>query len=96
MSDDHSRIARLEEGVKSICRSLDEIKSDAQRREHKMDSMASEYVRFKEHRETVCRPLHSRLDDLELRVRALEAFKWKALGAIGVVSFMANLLASKL
>lgn len=96
MSDDHSRIARLEEGIKSVCHTLDEMKEAASRREQKMDSIADEYVRFKEHRESVCRPLHVKLDDLELRVRALEAFKWKALGAIGVVSFMANILASKL
>ena len=93
MSDDHSRIARLEEGIKSVCHTLDEIKEAAQRREQKMDSIADEYVRFKEHRESVCHPLHVRLDDLELRVRALEAFKWKALGAIGVITFIASSLA---
>lgn len=38
MSDDHSRIARLEEGIKSVCHTLDEIKQAAQRREQKMDS----------------------------------------------------------
>ena len=93
MSDDHSRIARLEEGIKSLCHTLDEMKDAATRREQKMDSIADEYVRFKEHRESVCRPLHIKLDDLELRVRALEAFKWKALGAIGVITFLASSLA---
>ena len=67
MSDDHSRIARLEEGIKSVCHSLDEMKQAAQRREQKMDSIADSYVRFKEHRESVCRPLHKRLDELDLR-----------------------------
>lgn len=93
MSDDHSRIARLEEGIKSVCKALDDIKAAAERREQKMDSIVNEYVRFKEHRESVCQPLHARLDDLELRVRALEAFKWKALGAIGVITFIASSLA---
>ena len=93
MSDDHSRIARLEEGIKSVCHTLDEIKEAATRREQKMDSLTDEYVRFKEHRESVCHPLHIRIDDLELRVRALESFKWKALGAIGVITFLASSLA---
>ena len=96
MSDDHSRIARLEEGIKSVCHTLDEIKEAALRREQKIDSISDEYFRFKEHRESVCRPLHARLDDLELRVRALESFKWKALGAIGVITFLASLLAQVL
>lgn len=96
MADDHSRIARLEEGIKSVCHSLDEMRADALRREEKIDSMKGEYVRFKEHRETVCRPLHVRLDDLELRVRALEAFKWRAVGAVGIVTFIANIVAQKL
>lgn len=93
MGDDHSKIVRLEEGIKSVCKTLDEIKAAAERREQKMDSIADEYVRFKEHRESVCRPLHARIDDLELRVRALEAFKWKALGAVGVITFIASSLA---
>lgn len=96
MSDDHSRIARLEEGIKSVCHSLDQMRADALRREEKIDSMMGEYVRFKEHRETVCRPLHVRLDDLELRVRALESFKWRAVGAVGIVTFITNIVAQKL
>lgn len=93
MGDDHSKIVRLEEGIKAVCKTLDEIKAAAERREQKMDSIADEYIRFKEHRESVCRPLHARIDDLELRVRALEAFKWKALGAVGVITFVASALA---
>ena len=93
MSDDHSRIARLEEGIKSVCKTLDDIKAAAERREQKMDSIANEYVRFKERRESVCQPLHARLDDLEFRVRALEAFKWRSLGSIGVITFIASSLA---
>ena len=93
MIDEPSRIARLEEVQKSILHTLDEMRADALRREEKIDSMKGECVRFKEHRESVCRPLHVRLDDLELRVRALEAFKWKALGAIGVITFIASSLA---
>ena len=31
MSDDHSRIARLEEGIKSVCKALDDIKAAAER-----------------------------------------------------------------
>ena len=93
MGDDHSKIVRLEEGIKAVCKSLDEIKAAAERREQKMDSIADEYVRFKEHRESVCRPLHARIDDLELRVRSLEAFKWRSLGSIGVITFIASSLA---
>ena len=63
MCDDHSRIARLEEGIKSVCKTLDEIKSAAERREQKMVSIVNEYVRFKEHSESVFQPLHARLDD---------------------------------
>lgn len=96
MSDDHSRIARLEEGIKSVCHTLDQMSTDALRREEKIDSMKGEYVRFKEHRESVCRPLHKRLDELDLRVRALEAFKWRAVGAVGIITFLANIIAQKL
>lgn len=107
MSDDHSRIARLEEGIKSVCHTLDEMRADALRRESKMDSIAQEYVRFKAHREDVCKPLHARIDKLgadcaerfeglDVRVRALEAFKWRAVGAVGVITFIANLVAQKL
>ena len=105
--DDHSRIARIEEAQKSILRTLDEMHADALRREAKMDSIAQEYVRFKAHREDVCQPLHARLDKLgkdcderfeglDVRVRALEAFKWRAVGAVGVITFIANLVAQKL
>lgn len=96
MPDDHSRIARLEEGIKSVCHTLDQMSADALRREEKIDSMKGEYVRFKEHRESVCRPLHKRLDELDLRVRALEAFKWRAVGAVGIITFIANIVAQKL
>lgn len=96
MSDEPSRIARLEETQKSILHTLDEMRADALRREDKIDSMKCEYVRFKEHRETFCRPFHVRLDDLELRVRALEAFKWRAVGAVGIITFLANIIAQKL
>lgn len=96
MPDDHSRIARLEEGIKSVCHTLDRMSADALRREEKIDSMKGEYVRFKEHRESVCRPLHKRLDELDLRVRALEAFKWRAVGAVGIITFIANIVAQKL
>lgn len=105
--DDHSRIARIEEAQKSILRTLDEMHADALRRESKMDSIAQEYVRFKAHREDVCQPLHARLDrlgkdcderfeGLDVRVRALEAFKWRAVGAVGVITFIANIVAQKL
>lgn len=105
--DDHSRIARIEEAQKSILRTLDEMHADALRRESKMDSIAQEYVRFKAHREDVCQPLHARLDKLgkdcderfeglDVRVRALEAFKWRAVGAVGVITFIANIVAQKL
>lgn len=96
MSDEPSRIARLEETQKSILHTLDQMRADALRREDKIDSMKGEYVRFKEHRETFCRPFHVRLDDLELRVRALEAFKWRAVGAVGIITFLANIIAQKL
>lgn len=96
MPDDHSRIARVEEAYKSILRTLGEMRSDALRRESKMDEIAREYVRFKAHREDVCRPLSERLDDLDLRVRALEAFKWRAVGAVGIITFLANIAAQKL
>lgn len=96
MSDEPSRIARLEEMQKSIFHTLDQMRADALRREEKIDSMKGEYVRLKEHRESVCRPLRFRLDDLELRVRALEAFKWRAVGAVGIVTFIANIVAQKL
>lgn len=107
MPDDHSRIARVEEAQKSILRTLDEMRSDALRREAKMDSVAQEYVRFKAHREDVCKPLHARIDkldtdtsekfeSLDLRVRALEAFKWRTIGAVGIITFLANIIAQKI
>lgn len=105
--DDHSRIARIEEAQKSILRTLDEMHADALRRESKMDSIGQEYVRFKAHREDVCKPLHARIDKLgadcaerfeglDVRVRALEAFKWRAVGAVGIITFIANVVAQKL
>lgn len=107
MPDDHSRIARIEEAQKSILRTLDEMHADALRRESKMDSIGQEYVRFKAHREDVCKPLHARIDKLgadcaerfeglDVRVRALEAFKWRAVGAVGIITFIANVVAQKL
>lgn len=96
MSDEPSRIARLEETQKSIFHTLDQMRADALRREEKIDAMKDDYVSFKTQRETFCRPLHVRLDDLELRVRALEAFKWRAVGAVGIVTFIANIVAQKL
>ena len=96
MSDEPSRIARLEETQKSILHTLDQMRADALRREDKIDSIKADYVSFKDHRETVCRPLHVRLDDLEIRVRALEAFKWRAVGAVGIITFIANVVAQKI
>ncbi len=96
MSDDHSRIARLEEGIKSVCHTLDQMRADALRREEKIDAMKNDCVSFKTQRETFCQPLHVKVDNLELRVRALEAFKWRAVGAVGIITFIANIVAQKL
>lgn len=107
MSDETSRLVRAEENYKSILSTLAEMKDDARRREEKLDSMSEEYTRFKEHREFVCKPLHTKVETLEemlkkiyesldLRIRNLEAFKWKAMGAVGVITFVANFLAQKL
>lgn len=96
MSDEPSRIARLEETQKSILHTLDQMRADALRREEKIDAMKGEYFRFETHRNEVCRPLHKRLDELDLRVRALEAFKWRAVGAVGIITFIANVVAQKL
>lgn len=107
MSDETSRLVRAEENYKSILTTLAEMKDDARRREEKLDSMSEEYTRFKEHREFVCKPLHIKVENLEetlkkiyesldLRIRNLEAFKWKAMGAVGVITFVANFLAQKL
>lgn len=107
MSDESSRLVRAEENYKSILTTLAEMKDDARRREEKLDSMSEEYTRFKEHREFVCKPLYTKVENLEemlkkiyesldLRIRNLEAFKWKAMGAVGVITFIANFLAQKL
>lgn len=107
MSDETSRLVRAEENYKSILTTLAEMKDDARRREEKLDSMSEEYTRFKEHREFVCKPLYVKVENLEetlkkiyesldLRIRNLEAFKWKAMGAVGVITFVANFLAQKL
>ena len=107
MSDEASRLVRAEENYKSILTTLAEMKDDARRREEKLDSMSEEYTRFKEHREFVCKPLHTKVENLEemlkkiyesldLRIRNLEAFKWKAMGAVGVITFVANFVAQKL
>lgn len=107
MLDETSRLVRAEENYKSILTTLAEMKDDARRREEKLDSMSEEYTRFKEHREFVCKPLHTKVENLEemlkkiyesldLRIRNLEAFKWKAMGAVGVITFLANFLAQKL
>lgn len=96
MSDEPSRIARIEEAQKSILRTLDEMHVDALRREEKIDAMKVEYSRFETHRNEVCRPLRKRIDELDLRVRALEAFKWRAVGAVGIITFITNIVAQKL
>lgn len=107
MSDETSRLVRAEENYKSILTTLAEMKDDARRREEKLDSMSEEYTRFEEHREFVCKPLLIKVENLEetlkkiyesldLRIRNLEAFKWKAMGAVGVITFVANFLAQKL
>lgn len=96
MSDEPSRIARLEETQKSILHTLDQMRADALRREEKIDAMKGEYCRLETHRDEVCRPHHKRLDELDLRVRALEAFKWRAVGAVGIITFIANIVAQKL
>lgn len=107
MSDETSRLVRAEENYKSILATLSEMKDDARRREEKLDSMSEEYTRFKEHREFVCKPLLIKVENLEemckkiyesldLRIRNLEAFKWKAMGAVGVITFVANFVAQKL
>lgn len=107
MSDETSRLVRAEENYKNILTTLAEMKDDARRREEKLDSMSEEYTRFKEHREFVCKPLHTKVENLEemlkkfyesldLRIRNLEAFKWKAMGAVGVITFVANFVAQKL
>ena len=107
MSDETSRLVRAEENYKSILTTLAEMKDDARRREEKLDSMSEEYTRFKEHREFVCKPLHTKVENLEealkkiyesldLRIRNLEAFKRTAMGAVGVITFVANFLAQKL
>lgn len=93
MSDDHSRIARLEEGIKSVCKTLDDIKAAAERREQKMDSIANKYTRFEARSDSMCKPLNEKIKNLELRVIDLESFKWKAIGAIGVITFIASSLA---
>lgn len=107
MSGETSRLVRAEENYKSILTTLSEMKDDARRREEKLDSMSEEYTRFKEHREFVCKPLNTKVENLEemlkkvyesldLRIRNLEVFKWKAMGAVGVITFVANFLAQKL
>lgn len=107
MSDETSRLVRAEENYKNILATLAEMKDDARRREEKLDSMSEEYTRFKEHREFVCKPLYTKVENLEdmfkkiydsldSRIRNLEAFKWKAMGAVGVITFVANFLAQKL
>lgn len=107
MSDETSRLVRAEENYKNILTTLAEMKVDARRREEKLDVMSEEYTRFKEHREFVCKPLHTKVENLEemlkkiyesldSRIRNLEAFKWKAMGAVGVITFVANFLAQKL
>ena len=107
MSDETSRLVRAEENYKNIITTLAEMKDDARRREEQLDSMSEEYTRFKEHREFVCMPLRTKVEHLEemlkkiyesldSRIRNLEAFKWKAMGAVGVITFVANFLAQKL
>lgn len=96
MSDDHSRIARLETHTAAIKETLEDMKLSAMRREEKIDRLVSDYANFETHRQSVCKPFQKRFEDLEDRVRALEAFKWKTMGAIGIITFFANILANKL
>lgn len=75
MSDDKSRLARVEEDVKNICRSLDEMKEDARNREKKLDEILVQATRtngrvneLERHRDTVCRVNSEGLEAVKKRM----------------------------
>lgn len=83
MSDDHSRIARLEEAVKSVCHSLDEMKSDAKERGDKLDRMIAQIA--------VAIATVEKIKELETRLRAVESWRWYSLGAFAVIVYVLDL-----
>ena len=93
MPDDHSKLIRLEAEKEAFLHALDELKENARRREQKIDELRRDVDRSLNFKETSCRSCIQRLENLELRVRALENTKFYWLGAIAAVSFAASLIA---
>lgn len=93
MSDDHSRLIRLEEAKKAFSHELEAVKDAASRRESKLDKIQQEIERSRMYRETMCKDCMARINDLELRVRSLENAKYYMLGATGVVTFISSIAA---
>lgn len=93
MPDDHSKLIRLEAEKEAFFHALDEIKENARRREQKIDELRRDVDRSLNFKETSCKSCIQRLENLELRIRALENTKFYWLGAIAAVSFIASFIA---
>lgn len=93
MLDDHSKLIRLETEKEAFEHTLEEMRLGAQRREQKLDDLRRDVDRSLVFKETTCKGCIQRLENLELRVRALENTKFYWVGAIAAVSFISSLLA---
>ena len=75
MSDDHSRLARLEQDVKNICRTLDDMRQDAKMREEILQKIHEQTIKtngrvsaLEEHKNTVCKATIDGLDVVRRRM----------------------------
>ena len=87
MSDDHSRIVRLEESIKSICRTLDEMKESAHERTEKLDMLMSQIA--------VALATVEKLKEFETRLRAVESWRWYSLGAFAVIVYIIDIVSKR-
>lgn len=88
MSDDHSRIVRLEATTNSISHTLDEMKESAKQRSEKLDNLIEKIA--------VALATVEKFKEFEVRLRAVESWRWYTLGATGVIVFIVDVLSKKL
>ena len=88
MSDDHSRIIRLEENTHNICETLKEMKKSAKERGEKLDDLIMQIA--------VAVATVEKIKELEARLQAVESWRWYTLGGVAVIVFLVDVLLKKL
>jgi hypothetical protein len=88
MSDDHSRIIRLEENTHNIYETLKEMKKSAKERGEKLDDLIMQIA--------VAVATVEKIKELEARLQAVESWRWYTLGGVAVIVFLVDVLLKKL